>query len=132
MAKSSFEVDRMLTGFSILQGCRYISLTTFHKDGQPAAIPLRFAQDGDKVYVLSPADVAQRIHDNAQVEVAPCTEDGGLLGGSTEAMAVVISGDHVNDARRALTRKYGFEQRLNDLLLMLRQTTPIYLEITPM
>ncbi len=121
-----------MTDFSTLQGHRYAALTTFRRDGQPVTTTVTFAEDGDRLYVMLPASAgeAQRIRDNAQVEVAPCAADGTLLGAAVEAMALVLADSQA--ARRALRHTFGVAERLHELSQTLRREPCVYLEITPM
>jgi PPOX class probable F420-dependent enzyme len=120
--------------FSALEGQTYLSLTTFRKNGAPVATPVWFAQEGDKLYVMTGAHTGKvrRIRHNAQVEVAPCTLNGDLLGASQEAMAVIVPDDQTPHANRTLIRKYGWRKRIYDLSFILRARKRIWLEITPM
>jgi PPOX class probable F420-dependent enzyme len=118
--------------FSTLSGEQWLALTTFEHDGKAITTALRFAMFGDQLFVLAPADVVARIHDNAQVEVAPCTEDGEALGEPIEAMAVVLLPDKAANARKTLGEKYGLSVRLSALTMALRRAAGAYLEITPM
>jgi PPOX class probable F420-dependent enzyme len=121
-----------MTHFDSLIGHRYATLTTFQKDGEPVSTVVSFAQAGDRLYVMLPANgnEAQRIHHNAQVEVAPCAADGTPLGGSVEAMALVLADPQ--PARRALRQGLGLAARLRELALALKRDPVVYLEITPM
>jgi PPOX class probable F420-dependent enzyme len=60
--------------FPNLQGHQFMSLITFRKNGEPVSTVVWFAQEADKLYVLTAADAGKvkRIRQNAQVEVAPC------------------------------------------------------------
>ena len=120
--------------FSILEGQTFLSLTTFRKNGNPVATPVWFAQDGDKLYVMTGAHTGKvrRIRHNAQVEVAPCTLKGDLLGSSLEAMAVILPDAQKIRANRALNQKYGWQKRIYDLTYILRAKKRTWLEITPM
>lgn len=118
------------TDFAPLGRCRTVALTTFRHDGQPVVTRVAFALDGNRLYVALPAntEVIRRIHENAQVEVAPC---GGDDGSPIEAMAVVVPDEKSGDARRALAA-FGLRQMFRDFLLTLARTHRVYLEITPM
>jgi PPOX class probable F420-dependent enzyme len=118
--------------FTALRGENWIALTTFDAEGEPIITPLRFAKDGDRLYALAPADTAQRIHENAQVEVARCTERGEPQGDTVEAMAVVLSSEKAAGAKNALYEKYGLLPRLNAFVMALRLAPGSYVEITPM
>lgn len=111
--------------FSPLDRCRYLALTTFRRDGQPIVTSVAFVRDSNRLYVAVPpdAELIGRIHENAQVEVAPCdAEDGSAI----EAMAVVLPHDRTADARRAFAA-LGGRRRLLALF-----TRRVYLEITRM
>ena len=120
--------------FPNLQGRQFMSLTTFRKNGEPVSTPVWFAQEGENLYVLSAADAGKvkRIRHNAQVEVAPCTLIGKLIGEPVEAMASILPGDHAVKAINALNRKYGFQKRMFDLYHLIRGIHRVYLEISPM
>jgi PPOX class probable F420-dependent enzyme len=124
----------MRASFSSLSDHSYIAITTFARNGQPVTTPpFWFAQDGDKLYVMSSsAAEVRQIHENAQVEVAPCTQNGQTLAPSVEAMALALSGSKAAAARHALNAKYGLQIRLHELAFTVRLTHPVYLEITPM
>ena len=115
--------------FSALSQCHSLDLTTFRHDGQPIVRTVSFAHDGERLYVAcrSNAEFVRQIHENAQVEVAPCGESHG----SIEAMAVVLPGDKSGSARRALGA-FGLRHVLGDFLLSLVGDCRVYLEITPM
>lgn len=119
--------------FAGFGGFQFLSLTTFQRDGQPTTTTVRFAQDGDKLYVVCPitAEMVARIHDNAQVEVAPCDARGIAVGHSVEAMAVVLSPARAAAARRAFGTP-GLPQRIGEWLRARLGLPMVCLEITPM
>lgn len=61
-----------------LRGQKYISLTTFRKNGVRIATPVWFGEDGDKLYVMTRSDMGKtkRIRNNPRVTVAPCSIRG--------------------------------------------------------
>ena len=122
------------TPFEILAGHPFMSLTTFRKHGQPVATPVWFAQADEKLYVMTEAGTGKvkRIRHNAQVEVAPCSMSGDLLGESVEAMARILPPDQNQTAKQAFNLKYGWQKRGWDLINRLRGKEMLYLEITPM
>lgn len=111
-----------------------MSLTTFRKTGQAVPTPVWFAQSGENLYVMTGAESGKvkRIRSNAQVEVAPCTRSGEILGPSVEAAARILSPEEVAPAKRALDQKYGMQKKFFDLMGRMRGGQSIYLEITPM
>lgn len=120
--------------FHTLQGHKYMSLTTFRKNGQSVPTPVWFAQEGDKLFVMTmpEAGKAKRIRNNAQVEVAPCTVSGEVLGERAEGMARVLPDAENGDAVRLLSRKYGLQRMMFIVMWRLRGISPIYIEISAM
>lgn len=121
-----------LAKFTALHGENWLALTTFDAEGTPIVTVQRFAKVGERLFVLVSAEVAQRIHENAQVEVAPSRDSGEALGTPIEAMAVVVSSEKAETAKHALSDKYGFAPRLRALRMALRFAPGSYVEITPM
>jgi PPOX class probable F420-dependent enzyme len=123
-----------MTPFHALKGHQYMSLTTFRSHGEPVPTQVWFAQDGEKLYVITPAkaEMVKRIRRNAQVEVTPCTADGKLAGEPVEAMARVLASDQADGAKYALNQKYGWQKRIADFVKRLRGIDMVYLEIMPM
>ncbi|MBK8030519.1 MAG: PPOX class F420-dependent oxidoreductase [Chloroflexi bacterium] len=120
--------------FKSLSGQAFMCLTTFRKSGEPVPTPVWFAGDTKKVYVMTQANAGKvkRIRNNAQVEVAPCTSRGDLLGAAVEAMARILPPDQVSEAKAALTQKYGWQKRIFDLMNRMRGKDMLYIEVTPM
>lgn len=124
-----------MTQFSALGDQPYLALTTFHRDGRAATAPFRFAQVEDRLYVMAAASAEEirRIHENAQVEVAPGGLNGQPQGAAQEAMALIVADDETAAAaRHALHGKFGLRARLWELTLFCRRERCVYLEITPM
>ncbi|MFJ8925403.1 PPOX class F420-dependent oxidoreductase [Streptomyces sp. NPDC102364] len=61
-----------------LQRARYVSLTTYRKDGTPRATPVWHAMDGDRLCVRSAADAwkVKRLRRDSRAEVAVCDVRG--------------------------------------------------------
>jgi PPOX class probable F420-dependent enzyme len=57
----------------VIQGQKYISLTSFRKSGAAVATPVRFGEQDDKLYAMTRSDSGKykRIRNNPQVRVAP-------------------------------------------------------------
>ena len=98
----------MAGAFAALQGHKYVSLGSFRKNGQPVHTPLWFAEDADKLYVMTRDDSwkFKRIRNNPRVRVAPSTMRGRITGPEIEARARILSADEFPAARRLLRRKY--------------------------
>lgn len=100
----------------VAQG-KYVSLTTFRKDGTPVATPIWFAVDGDELVMWTRADSwkVKRLRRNTRVLVAPCDVRGRVAAGTP---AVEGTGRLVEDlarVRRLLARKYSWQFWLIDV-----------------
>ncbi|MGA2347965.1 MAG: PPOX class F420-dependent oxidoreductase [Candidatus Sulfotelmatobacter sp.] len=91
-----------------IQGQKYISLTTFRKNGAGVATPVWFGEQDGKLYVmtLSKMGKTKRIRNNPQVRVAPCTMRGKVTGPDVAATARLLPKEDFARARRTITRKY--------------------------
>lgn len=120
--------------FPGLQGHNFLLLTTFRKTGVSVPTPVWFAQEGERLYVMTNPDAGKvkRIRNNAQVEVAPCDARGAVLGASAEAMARLLPESEAARADALLNKKYGLQKWLFDLPARLRGRQRAYIEITPM
>jgi PPOX class probable F420-dependent enzyme len=89
-------------------GQKYIALTTFRKNGQAVSTPVWFAEQGEKLYVMTRNDSGKykRIRNNPQIKVAPCTMGGKITGPEFSAIARVLSPAQWPEAKKALHRKY--------------------------
>lgn len=110
-----------------VQGQKYISLTTFRKNGAGVATPVWFGEDGQKLYVMTRSDMGKvkRIRNNPQIRVAPCTMRGKVTGPEFAATARILSpGEHAH-ARQMINRKYWMAR-----LPLVWSRTDTYLEIS--
>jgi len=110
-----------------IRGQKYISLTTFRKNGAKIATPVWFGEDGDKLYVMTRSDMGKtkRIRNNPQVTVAPCTMRGKVIGPEFAASARILPPEEHARARQAINRKYWAAR-----LPLIWSRTDTYLEIT--
>jgi len=93
---------------SAIRGQKYISLTTFRKNGTKVATPVWFGEEGDKLYVMTRSDMGKtkRIRNNPQVMVAPCTIRGKVTGTQVAALAHILPPEQHARARQTINRKY--------------------------
>ena len=93
---------------SEIQGKKYISLTSFRKNGQGVKTPLWFGESGGKLYVMTRNDSwkYKRIRNNPSVEVAPCTIRGAVTGPQFQGTARILPRNEWPHARKSITRKY--------------------------
>lgn len=98
----------MATFANIADG-KYVSLTTFKKDGTPVATPLWGARDGDRLLVWTTTDSwkVKRIKRNPSVTIAPCSARGKVEGDAVEGVAEIMDAAGTENARSAISSKYG-------------------------
>jgi PPOX class probable F420-dependent enzyme len=91
-----------------IRGQKYISLTTFRKNGVGVATPVWFGEEDGKLYVMTRSDMGKtkRIRNNPQVKVAPCTIRGKVTGAEFAATARLLPPEEQARARQAINRKY--------------------------
>jgi hypothetical protein len=95
---------------------RYISLTTFKRDGTPVSTPVWVvSDDGNRLLVWSGERTwkVRRLRRESRVLVAPSTFRGTERGERIAGRATVIPDPGVNDLLR---HKYGWQKRLLDRL----------------
>jgi uncharacterized protein len=91
-----------------IRGQKYVSLTTFRKNGQAVNTPVWFAEQAEKLYVMTRSDSGKykRIRNSPQVKVAPCAMGGKITGPEFAATARVLPPEQWPEAKKALHRKY--------------------------
>jgi uncharacterized protein len=119
--------------FASLREAKYLSLTTYRKDGTPVATPVWHADAGDRIYVGTTAHSGKikRLRREGRVAVAPCNAKGEVLGATVEAHARILPPAEADLAKRALRRRNGLQARLAELFYRLRGWQHAFLEITP-
>lgn len=101
-----------------LRQARYISLTTYRKDGTPVATPVWFATEDDELYVWTRIDSwkVKRLRRDPRVVVAACDVRGRIEDGATrlEGTGRLLDADGLEAVRRRLARKYTWQWWLAD------------------
>lgn len=97
-----------------LGASKYISLTTFRKDGTPVATPVWLVRDGDTLRVYTQADSgkAKRIRNNSAVTVAPCDARGRLKGDSAPGTADLLDAAGTAKTAAMIEKRYGLIGKL--------------------
>jgi uncharacterized protein len=121
---------------------KYISLTTFRKDGSPVATPVWFVAENGHLLVETDGDSykVKRIRRNENVTVAICNATGKVLGEAVPAHAAILPEEELPRVERMLGEKYRLDyvfvlpiyklvQRLRGKAL--RYERPVVLSITP-
>ena len=126
------------TKLSSLADERYVSITTFRRDGTPASTPVWVVSDDPhRLLVATGAGTwkVRRIKRDPHVRVAGCSARGKVHGEAVDAVARLV--DERPLVRRLQHEKYGWQMRLiegaSDLWLRVtRKSRPeeAFIEIT--
>jgi PPOX class probable F420-dependent enzyme len=122
---------------------KYLSLTSYRRDGTPVATPVWFVEDGGRLLVAtgSRTGKVKRIRRDPTVSVAPCSALGALRGAPVEARARILPASARELVEPLLARKYRVDRILILPLYRLAMRLEgrgasvtgdeLYLEITP-
>jgi PPOX class probable F420-dependent enzyme len=93
---------------------KYLSLTSFRRDGTGVATPVWFAQQDGRLFVKTDGDSykVKRIARNPSVTVAICTASGRLRSEPVPACAEFLSGSEAKRVEELMARKYRLERVL--------------------
>ena len=124
---------------SALAGERYVSITTFRRDGSEASTPVWVVSDDPhRLLVATGADTwkVRRIKRNSHVRVAGCSARGKVHGDTVVGKARLVDEEEL--VRRLQTEKYGWQKRLieasYELVRRIRRKPrdeEVFIEITP-
>jgi PPOX class probable F420-dependent enzyme len=114
-------MTRMSSTSTALANEKFVSLTTFKKDGDGVAGPMWIAGDGDRLAIWTPADSwkVKRARRDPRVTLVPCTRSG-----KTDAAATPVEGTAeivddpavVSRVQDAFKQKYGLMYRFVTLI----------------
>lgn len=95
-----------------LGNAKYVSLTTFKRDGTPVSTPVWVAGTDGRLLVWSAASTwkVKRIRRDGHVRVSPCSGTGKPRGDPVEAQARILPETEL--VRELLSHKYGVPYRL--------------------
>ena len=93
---------------------KYLSLTTYRKDGTPVATPVWLVRDGQTLRVITQADSgkAKRIRANSQVLLAPCDARGNLKGDAVAGTATLQDASDTARTAALVENRYGLLGKL--------------------
>jgi uncharacterized protein len=93
---------------------KYLSLTTYRRDGTAVATPVWFVEDGDHLFVTTGATSGKvkRIRRNPAVTVAACNGMGKLRGEPFTGRADFVPDAEHERVDRLLARKYRVDRVL--------------------
>jgi PPOX class probable F420-dependent enzyme len=111
-----------------IHGQPYISLATFRKTGTAVPTPVWFAEEDDKLYVMTNSKLGKvkRIRNNPNVKIAPCGIRGKITGPEFPATARLLPAEQGESARRAIRAKYWLAR-----LPFIWRNSDTYIEISP-
>jgi PPOX class probable F420-dependent enzyme len=120
---------------------KYLSLTSFRRDGTGVATPVWFVETGGRLLVETDAASykVRRIRRDPRVTIAPCTATGRLRGTPVPAWAELLPDAEVARVERLMARKYRvdllFIKPFRTLQRALHRNrpreVPVILELTP-
>ncbi|MEU8840949.1 PPOX class F420-dependent oxidoreductase [Streptomyces roseus] len=92
---------------------KYVSLTTFRKDGTPVATPVWAVADGGELYVWTRSDSwkVKRIRANGRVALSACDVRGRVAEGAAvlEGEARLLDEAGLARVRKLMSRKYTWQ-----------------------
>ena len=93
---------------------KYLSLTTYRRDGSPVATPVWFVVDGQRLLVWTSAGSwkAKRLRRDPRVRIAACDFRGNVHGAAWDAMARFLPDAEGQRVQRLLLRRYPIARRL--------------------
>jgi len=91
---------------------KYLSLTTFKRDGTAVATPVWFVVDDGRLLVVTDAESfkVKRIRRNPAVTVARCSASGRVHGEPVVAHAEILPDTDMVRAERLMNRKYRLDR----------------------
>jgi PPOX class probable F420-dependent enzyme len=93
---------------------KYISLTSFKRDGTGIATPVWFVTDDGRLLVLTASKSlkVKRIRRNPEVTIAPCSASGRLRGEPLPARAELLPESELHRVEELMNRKYRTDRLL--------------------
>jgi PPOX class probable F420-dependent enzyme len=94
---------------------RYLSVTSFKRDGTGIATPVWFVSDGSRLFALTDLHSAKvrRIRRNPGVLVAPCRANGRLRGEPVPARAEILTAtSDLERVQKLLIQRYRLSYRV--------------------
>ena len=90
---------------------KYLSITSFRRNGSGVATPVWFATEGDRLFVMTAlgSGKVRRIRRNPFVSIAACSARGRLRGEPMTARAEILPSTQEEHVKRLIARKYRFD-----------------------
>ena len=104
-------------GLASIADERFVSLTTFRKNGEGVSTPVWIARDGDALIVTTPDGTGKvkRLRNDVRVELRPCDRMGKVADGAPTVGAraeIVDTDDARSSQERIFLAKYHLEYRI--------------------
>ncbi|MFD0141313.1 MULTISPECIES: PPOX class F420-dependent oxidoreductase [unclassified Streptomyces] len=97
---------------------RYVSLTTFRRNGTGVATPVWYAVEGDELYAWTRTDSwkVKRLRNDPRTVVAVCDVRGNVAEDAVrlEGSGRLLEGEELRRVRKLLARKYTWQFWLVD------------------
>ncbi|MGW6566303.1 PPOX class F420-dependent oxidoreductase [Streptomyces sp. NPDC054975] len=97
---------------------RYVSLTTFRRNGTGVATPVWYAVEGDELYAWTRSDSwkVKRLRNDPRTVVAVCDLRGNVAEDAVrlEGAGRLLEGEELRRVRKLLSRKYTWQYWLVD------------------
>jgi len=112
----------MSVTFADVSKAKYVSLTTFTKDGKPKPTAIWIAPDGDRLLVITEKNAwkVKRIRNTPRVTVAICDMRGNVKSEAVEAVARVLDESETESVYRAIGKTYGIVGHIFNVFSKLR------------
>lgn len=121
--------------FGLLEGHRYMNLTTYRRSGEGVPTPVWFACLGDVLHVFTDIDSGKvkRIRNDPRVTLVPSDLLGRPRDENVEAVARIMDVAEFDAADRSLQKKYGWQYQTFRAVLRLRGklSSSAFLELRP-
>jgi uncharacterized protein len=113
----------MANGLAQLAKQQFVLLETYRKSGVAVPTAVWFAEENGVLYIRTSAEAGKikRIRNNPRVRVAPSDPRGKQRGPWVDAEARVLPDQEIPRVDRLLSRKYGWQKKLVDLVLRFKK-----------
>lgn len=103
-----------MSPIEVLASGKYLSLTTFRRDGTPVATPVWHVREGETLRVITQADSgkAKRLRNDGRVLLAPCDARGTLKGTQVEGTATLEDPAETERTAQLIEARYGLLGKL--------------------
>ena len=93
---------------------KYLSLTTYRRDGTPVSTPVWFVEEDGRLFVMTAADSykAKRLRRNPAAMVAPCTARGVPKGDAMPVQVEFLPPEEHERVERLMAEKYRVDRVL--------------------